>query len=430
MPTAGNMQRLRWDDLPQDQLDKLAEGNVRKILHTVKSFDEDEPDTLQAWLDVLEIQFKMAGLIEGASKIYSAMWKMSYKLRTELQGSSKAKGNFWEDFKKLLFKEFPDLADTDNGLMDKLYWIVLHSQYIGFGGLEKLKKYNRAFLLEVRKLLKPPALLSNHTAVQTYLSAFETTFKIQQFLRKHNPLYRVKAAQGQAPSQAATTPVIKQEETVPSLFPKKEEQDSDIYNLGVAATVDVHQCTIQAQTQEIENLKRQMSSLLGALATQKPLSQGTLMFTMNQDVQGKHGQPMIGRAVQSTSAGQICYWCGKQGHMVRECPSHKQIVNDGWLVWNESANHYILKDGKRLPKREGTEFWKDKVTEYAKTKGWVTSVDFYFFSGIEEEDEQPNVFHAATKTAPVFEENTLQQLVAAMLQQLQLNAAQTEVTKN
>uniref|UniRef100_A0A0W0F883 Uncharacterized protein n=1 Tax=Moniliophthora roreri TaxID=221103 RepID=A0A0W0F883_MONRR len=126
----------------------------------------------------------MAGLIEGASKIYSAMWKMSYKLRTELQGSSKAKGNFWEDFKKLLFKEFPDLADTDNGLMDKLYWIVLHSQYIGFGGLEKLKKYNRAFLLEVRKLLKPPALLSNHTAVQTYLSAFETTFKmcVQQWM--------------------------------------------------------------------------------------------------------------------------------------------------------------------------------------------------------------------------------------------------------
>uniref|UniRef100_A0A0W0GAT1 CCHC-type domain-containing protein n=1 Tax=Moniliophthora roreri TaxID=221103 RepID=A0A0W0GAT1_MONRR len=241
---------------------------------------------------------------------------------------------------------------------------------------------------------------------------------------------QVKAAQGQAPSQAATTPVIKQEETVPSLFPKKEEQDSDMYNLGVAATVDAHQCTIRAQTQEIENLKRQMSSLLDALATQKPLSQGTLMFTMNQDVQGKHGQPMIGRAVQSTSAGQICYWCGEQGHMVRECPLHKQMVNDGWLVWNESANHYILKDGKRLPKHEGTEFWKDKVTEYAKTKGWVMSSDSYFFSGIEEEDEPPNVFHAATTTAPVFEENTLQQLAAAMLQQMQLNAAQTDVTKN
>uniref|UniRef100_A0A0W0GDK3 Uncharacterized protein n=1 Tax=Moniliophthora roreri TaxID=221103 RepID=A0A0W0GDK3_MONRR len=60
----------------------------------------------------------------------------------ELQESSKAKGNSWEDFKKLLFKEFPDSADTDNGSTDRLYQIVLHSQYIGFGGLEKLKKYN------------------------------------------------------------------------------------------------------------------------------------------------------------------------------------------------------------------------------------------------------------------------------------------------
>uniref|UniRef100_A0A0W0F543 Uncharacterized protein n=1 Tax=Moniliophthora roreri TaxID=221103 RepID=A0A0W0F543_MONRR len=105
------------------------------------------------------------------------MQKMSYKLRTELQESSEAKGSSWEDFKKLLFKEFSDLADMDNGSTDKLYWIVLHSQYIGFGGLEKLKKYNQAFLLEVKKLLKPLALLLNHTAVQTYLSAFETTFK-------------------------------------------------------------------------------------------------------------------------------------------------------------------------------------------------------------------------------------------------------------
>ncbi|ESK81201.1 hypothetical protein Moror_2267 [Moniliophthora roreri MCA 2997] len=315
MLTAGNMQHLRWDNLLQDQLDKLAEGNVTKILHTIKSFDEDEPDTLQAWLDDLEIQFKMAGLIEGASKIYSAMRKMFYKLHIELQGSSEAKGNFWEDFKKLLFKEFPDSADTDNRSMDKLYQIVLHSQYIGFGGLEKLKKYNQVFLLEVRKLLKPPALLSNHTAVQTYLSAFETMFKmcVQQqmelfmlnkldkgkedsrrrqdpwelndvikqaeivmstnsgniyFLNSHQsavpeemqpiipgiafsmgvsiPLtnVQVKAAQGQAPSQAATMPVIKQEETVPSLFPKKEEQDSNMYNLDVAVTVDAHQCTI------------------------------------------------------------------------------------------------------------------------------------------------------------------------------------------
>ncbi|ESK80621.1 hypothetical protein Moror_9183 [Moniliophthora roreri MCA 2997] len=179
MPPTGNAQCLQWDDLPQDQLDKLAEGNVRKILHTVKSFNEDEPDTLQAWLDDLEIQFKMAGLTEGASKIYSAMWKMLYKLCTELQGSSKAKGNSWEDFKKLLFKEFSDLADMDSGSTDKLYRIVLNSQYIGFGGLEKLKKYNRAFLLEVRKLLKPPALLSNHAAVQTYLSTFKTTFKMR-----------------------------------------------------------------------------------------------------------------------------------------------------------------------------------------------------------------------------------------------------------
>ncbi|EEB89223.1 hypothetical protein MPER_12703 [Moniliophthora perniciosa FA553] len=123
----------------------------------------------------------MAGITAGASKIYCAMRKLSYKLRTEIQGEDATKGHSWKAFKELLFKEFLDSADTDNGSTDKLYRIVLKSQYIGFGGsgLEKLKKYNRAFLLEVKKLLKPPALLSNHAAVQTYLSAFESTFKLR-----------------------------------------------------------------------------------------------------------------------------------------------------------------------------------------------------------------------------------------------------------
>ncbi|EEB90870.1 hypothetical protein MPER_10867 [Moniliophthora perniciosa FA553] len=60
--------RNRWDDLPEAQLTKVAETSVRKILDTVKAFDEEEPDTLQAWLDDLEIAFSMAGITAGASK--------------------------------------------------------------------------------------------------------------------------------------------------------------------------------------------------------------------------------------------------------------------------------------------------------------------------------------------------------------------------
>ena len=106
------------------------------------------------------------------------------------------------------------------------------------------------------------------------------------------------------------------------------------------------------------------------------------------------------------------------------------MVTDGWLVWNELANHYILKDRKRLPQREANEFWKDKVTEYAKSKGWTTSTDAYYFGGIEEEEEITNVFHAATTATPGFDETQIQQIAAALLQQMQMSAAQEELTKN
>ncbi|EEB88779.1 hypothetical protein MPER_13206 [Moniliophthora perniciosa FA553] len=307
--------RNRWDDLPEAQLTKVAETSVRKILDTVKAFDEEEPDTLQAWLDDLEIAFSMAGITAGASKIYCAMRKLSYKLRTEIQGEDATKGHSWKAFKELLFKEFPDSADTDNGSTDKLYRIVLKSQYIGFGGsgLEKLKKYNRAFLLEVKKLLKPPALLSNHAAVQTYLSAFESTFKLRvqqrmelfvlnqldknpgELKRRQDPwqledvitqaelvmstnsgnIYilnsqqsamgeetqpvipgmafslgipipltnaQLKAAQGQVSNATAKNSAVKQEESTSSVKPKKEESDPELYNMGVAATVDTLIC--------------------------------------------------------------------------------------------------------------------------------------------------------------------------------------------
>jgi len=241
---------------------------------------------------------------------------------------------------------------------------------------------------------------------------------------------QVRAAQGQLPSQVSAPIAIKQEESEPVPFPRKVDKEAELYNMGVAATVDAHKSTIRAQSQEIEALKRQMASLLNGLAMSKPPQQrDSMAFTANQEVRGKQGQPMIGRAVPSLGP-QICYWCGETGHMVRDCPSHKQMVADGWLVWNESANHYILKDGKRLPKREANEFWKDKVTEYAQSKGWTTTADSYFFSGIEEEEEVPSVYHAANVAVSSLDDSSIQRIAAALLQQMQLSGIQEEESKN
>ncbi|EEB89101.1 hypothetical protein MPER_12844 [Moniliophthora perniciosa FA553] len=401
-------------------------------------------------------------------------------------------------FKELLFKEFPDSADTDNGSTDKLYNIVLTVSTFGFGGsgLEKLKKYNRVFLLEVKKLLKPPALLSNHAAVQTYLSAFESAFKlrVQQRMElfvlnqldknpgelKHRqdpwqledvitqaelvmstnsgniyilnsqqsaigeetqpiipgmafslgipiPLTnaQLKAAQGQVADTPAKTPTVRHEGGTSSVIPKKEESDPELYNMGVEATVDTHTCTIRAQKQEIDALKQQMATLLTAMSSQKTPSQGTSALAMNQEVRGKHGQPMLGRSAQGAS-GLTCYSCGENGHMLRDCAIHKQMLNDGWIMWDNQANSYVLKDGKRLPKREPGECWKDKITEYAKLKGWASASEAFYFSGMEEEDETPSVFHAASTG---LDEQSIQQIAAALLQQMQMGAAQND-TKN
>ncbi|ESK81322.1 hypothetical protein Moror_12112 [Moniliophthora roreri MCA 2997] len=106
-------------------------------------------------------------------------------------------------------------------------------------------------------------------------------------------------------------------------------------------------------------------------------------------------------------------WCRKDA---MECSS---VNTSEWLVEITSGALTSMTSGNTY-----------KVTKYTKSKGWVTSADAYFFSRIKQENETPNVFHAATTTAPVFEKNTLQQLAAAMLQQMQINAAQNDVIKN
>uniref|UniRef100_A0A0W0GF67 Uncharacterized protein n=1 Tax=Moniliophthora roreri TaxID=221103 RepID=A0A0W0GF67_MONRR len=66
----------------------------------------------------------MAQVQEDVSKIYLAMLKFLYDLRQQLQDRKEVLGHSWSEFKKLLFREFPDSVDNGQGSMVRLQKIV------------------------------------------------------------------------------------------------------------------------------------------------------------------------------------------------------------------------------------------------------------------------------------------------------------------
>ena len=81
----------------------------------------------------------------------------------------------WAAFKKELTACFPEAVADYEGSRDKLEKIVNQYKLITADCLDKALAFNRAFKLEVQKLLtsKPNPLISNAEAVKLYTSAFE-----------------------------------------------------------------------------------------------------------------------------------------------------------------------------------------------------------------------------------------------------------------
>ncbi|KAF9262720.1 hypothetical protein L218DRAFT_1000282 [Marasmius fiardii PR-910] len=150
-------QKETWLDISPEAQAELKSDNAKR---TLPMFDQDQPDNLKHFLSQIEQYAKRKGWKLGETKIMKAIYHMSPEAQKYLiEPMELAKGDDWEQFKKDLLNEFPEVCDNDIGSVTRL------------GRIQK-------FHIEVQKLLQPGKIvLSNMEAVKRYLGGLEPQFQ-------------------------------------------------------------------------------------------------------------------------------------------------------------------------------------------------------------------------------------------------------------
>ncbi|KAF9256093.1 hypothetical protein L218DRAFT_882560 [Marasmius fiardii PR-910] len=119
----------------------------------------------------MENTFCVKGVVSGEAKIYLALQSMTYMLQRDVEVLKSVKGRSWERFKEEVFEQWD--VDIKFSSLSKLKKIMkIHQEIDNNTSDSEFNKYQRQFKSEAEKLQKPPALLSNHSLVEIYLSAF------------------------------------------------------------------------------------------------------------------------------------------------------------------------------------------------------------------------------------------------------------------
>ncbi|ESK80617.1 hypothetical protein Moror_9187 [Moniliophthora roreri MCA 2997] len=157
----------------------LNNSSLPKKTKTTPSWKREEPEQLVPWLDDLDAIFETANITNDWVKIQKVLEWMEYATKNEMSRLELVKKSHleanWEEFKKELTACFSEAVADYEGSRDKLERIVLKYKLIPMDRLDKALAFNRAFKIEVQKLLlaKLNPLISNTEAVKLYAMAFE-----------------------------------------------------------------------------------------------------------------------------------------------------------------------------------------------------------------------------------------------------------------
>uniref|UniRef100_A0A0W0GCT9 CCHC-type domain-containing protein n=1 Tax=Moniliophthora roreri TaxID=221103 RepID=A0A0W0GCT9_MONRR len=191
---------------------------------------------------------------------------------------------------------------------------------------------------------------------------------------------------------------VKQEELFPDILDKTKEE-AELRTMGIATSVDAHTVSIKAHETELAALRKGMEDVKTLSTEVKDIKTtlvgmpGQIIAVMagqtnrpcdgnnNNMVRGKPGQPMIG------GGKYLCFYCNEDGHRLRDCPYQREMIQKGWIIWNNGAGKYTLRDGTGFPKVEPGEKLKDRVVEYVKQQEWdrIVHPDAHLFMEVEEE---------------------------------------------
>ncbi|KAK1229006.1 hypothetical protein PQX77_007950, partial [Marasmius sp. AFHP31] len=387
--------RESWRDLTKEQTDQVAseKGRSHKFPEGFQGSSEDE------WLcffDDIEATFLAKGITMDEAKIFCAIRSMCYALRKEVETLEASKGRSWADFKRAIEKGWA--VNAEYGSQEALRRVVEEFAPMSLQVSEvRFNAFVRRFQIEANKLLKPPALLSNKTLVDTFLKTFDA-FAMKAILDGLQMMAQLRAQQGvlaedeldrrkQDPYKLEE--VISQAELVEHLLREEERKlqnrwyhakfrqgtlkiaspsqnaastsppEDDIIG-KVMATVDLQAVQLKGIKSEMEQyqvrmkenfdrservLEEKMIDIRKLIMNPGPRETGKVASYSegySKPASTKTGTPMIAKGPPT------CWMCDAPGHTTINCDVQKDFFKKGWLKKDASGKIWLY-DNTGLP---------------------------------------------------------------------------------
>ena len=125
-------------------------------------FNSNRPEELRRFLRQMEDLWKEADISDDSKKKEMLGKYADCGSEEEWAAFETYKDNYsWEQFKRELYENYPEAAEAERGTPQRLRQVCRDTREVSLGDTQALYAFRRKFQAEAKKLLVPPAVMSN-----------------------------------------------------------------------------------------------------------------------------------------------------------------------------------------------------------------------------------------------------------------------------
>jgi len=405
------------------------------------------PEELRRFIRQIEDLWREAGITDDRIKKESIGKYADYDCEEEWAAfDTYVDPHTWEEFKEELFANYPEAAAAERGTPQRIREICEDQREIVLGDMQGLYAFRRKFMAEAKKLLTPPAVMSNRELVELFMGRLASDMAQMVFhrlssLATSEIIKTMKAEKKGDEPNARVDKKEGEEVVVPKnkVLQKRPEDRHDLAQVCEAAVAvsENHQGFFrtlnktakressrgrevmtfsQPQTSETRDLAQKIEELEGTQAIEKDR-----LITVNKTIEAKFGElhdmfkTMLsmaqrpeqphqhnvhgGSVFERNTEGVLgkpgtmprwgkpvenekCFYCGIPGHFVPACLELKEDIRTGKMRMNADGR-LRMGDGSRVPTGPPGISMKERI-ERAQSSGLKSN---YLYAGCYEDED-------------------------------------------
>ncbi|KAK0476923.1 hypothetical protein EDD18DRAFT_1365874 [Armillaria luteobubalina] len=327
-------------------------------------FNEDEPENLRRFFNEIDDLFDDFNIVDDRERKRKIVRYADARSEDEWKMLDEySDGSSYSDFKKAILANYPEAFDAETGTLSRLNRIVNEVANIEASERDIYLKFKRRFLTESKKLMMPPAIVTNRELVERFLSRLEYHFR-------ETIVARLSIKHGMKLTTTAAVEILRRED----LYPLAEviEEADEIVLSGIAfSPVSPGQKTVEKN--KIDEVKNELHSLMDRLTSNEKLMEQRheeLLRRAQTSSTSQPGQNILPVRLRSEpkywpSNGMKvlkCWYDHIPGHSGKSCSNLQSHLHAGLL--KTVAGRVVLWNGMDIPFAPSAKSPYERVLDY------------------------------------------------------------------